>query len=219
MRTRILSAALVLLPATLLAQASGQARGSSSASGTATAASQGRQGAGSANANVDATGQVSFEPPRSFSASGKARLAAMYNEAREKDCPPEPMAKRVAEGQAKGASEAAILASTEKVKANLEASHDAQVKAGRHPTHDETASGANAMERGVTSVQLETIAQHTPSDRSLVVALDVLTKLAANGTPVTQALSEVQAKLDARAPDASITGLLGARVGGRKGGN
>lgn len=201
MRTRVLSAALVLLPATLLAQASGQARGS-------------------ASANVAATGNVSFEAPRSFSASGKARLEAMYNDARAKDCPPEPMAKRVAEGEAKGASEAAILASTEKVKANLEASHDAQVKAGRHPTHEETASGANAMERGVTGVQLETIAQHTPSDRSLVVALDVLTKLAANGTPVTQALNQVQAKLDARAPDASITSLLGVGAGaGRKGGN
>lgn len=207
MRTKTLSLVLAFVPATLVAQASGSAAGSANGSVT----SQSKQVATSADAN--ASTRVSFDPPREFSAEGRARLTAMYNDARKNELPPEPIARRVAEGQAKGASEVAILASAGKVSGNLQTTHDVLVRAGRTPTADETAQGANAIERGFTEVQLETVIQRTPSDRSLTVAFDVLSQLAARGVPVTNALAQVQAKLDARAPDTAIRGLVNGSLG------
>ena len=106
-----------------------------------------------------------------------------------------------------------ILTSATKVEENLEVSHQALMRAGRRTSPKETEMAENAMERGVTSEQLEKMAKSTPSDRSLVVAFDVLSKLAARGVPVTQALADVQEKIDARAPDASITSLVGLHAG------
>lgn len=201
MKTMTLSLVLLLGPAALGAQAGGQAQSTGSTSTKA------RGPVASMNATANANAE--FRAPRGFSAEGAAKLEAMYAEAHEHQVPREPMAHRVAEGRAKGASEAAILASVGKVKANMESTHEAMVAAGReHPSDAETERGASAMERGVTRVQLETLVKHTPSDRSLVVAFDVLTKLAARGVPVTQALAQVQAKIDGRASDAAITSLV-----------
>lgn len=185
---------LAFMPAALVAQASGQV-------------------AAQANASADA----SLKAPRGWTAEGSAKLEAMYNDAKGKDLPREPIARRVAEGSAKGASETTILASAAKVKANMESTHEAMVDAGRkNPTHEETARGATAMEHGVTRGQIEALARRTPSDRSLVVAFDVLTRLTARGVPVEKALAQVQAKLDARATDASLIAL--AAQGGAAGG-
>ncbi|MBW7934126.1 MAG: hypothetical protein H3C62_11080 [Gemmatimonadaceae bacterium] len=190
---------LVMVPTLLSAQVSGRARGTATASTSLPT---------QASAQAHAATSVDFSPPKGWSAEGSARLEAMYADARRKDLPPEPIAQRVAEGRAKGASEAAILASAGTVKTHLEASHAAMLKAGRRPSNAETARGATAMEHGVTEVQLETMARKTPSDRSLVVAFDVLGRLAARGVPVTRALAQVQTKLDARASDAVLVSLV-----------
>jgi hypothetical protein len=42
------------------------------------------------------------------------------------------------------------------------------------------------------------------------VAFDVLSALAASGTPVATAVAQIQAKLDTRAPDSGVTGVLQA---------
>lgn len=200
-RTMAFGLVLAFGPAALAAQASGQVR--AAASGSARVESKPAAAAAAASGDV----QGRFRAPKGWSASGSARLEAMYDEARSHEVPPEPIARRVAEGQAKGASETTILASAEAVKARLEASHEAMVSAGRKPAPAETERGATAMEHGVTKVQLEAMAKHTPSDRSLVVAFDVLGRLAARGVPVGRALAEVQGKLDARASDAAIVAL------------
>jgi hypothetical protein len=200
----------MFVPGILAAQA-----GSGAASGTATA----KPPQASMQAQANANASVSLDPPKSFSADGRARLAAMYEECKKNGLPPEAVARRVAEGEAKGASESAILNAAAKVQARLEASHQALVRAGRHPSPGETEQGANAIERGFTSVQLEALAKHAPADRSLTVAFDVLTQLSAKGLPVNEALTQVQTKLEARAPDTAIQGLLGGSVGvGRRGG-
>lgn len=191
---------LALAPIALGAQASGQASGRATGSVTTPKAS--------ASTSADVNAQAQFKAPKGWSAEGTARLEAMYAEAREKDVPREPIAHRVAEGSAKGASETTILESASEVKARLEASHEAMVAAGRKPTPKETERGATAMEHGVTKAQIEAMARHTPSDRSLVVAFDVLSRLAARGVPVTKALAQVQGKLDARASDAAIVALV-----------
>jgi len=170
---------------------------------------------GSAAANAS----VRLEVPSRFSAEGKAKLQAMYANAKSKQLPPEPIAKRVAEGEAKGASEASILASANGVQGRLEATQRILVKAKREPRAEEISHGASAMERGVTEVQLTSMVEKTPSDRSLTVAFDVLTQLAAGGVPVTNALAQVQAKLDARAPDSAILSLTASLTGRGRGGH
>jgi type II secretory pathway component PulF len=125
------------------------------------------------------------------------------------------IAKRVAEGEAKGASEAQILVAANRVKTDMEVTQEAMLAAGRaKPSADETERGAMLMARGVTAAQIEAMARRTPSNRSLVVAFDVVSQLATQGVPVTQALARVQAKIDSRASDAALLKLAGSATTG-----
>lgn len=214
MRNKIagLTMVLALTPLAVSAQVSGSATGT--ATGRAAVPS------GQVQAQATAKADVGFTVPANWSAEGKAKLEAMMRAAEREQLPREPMERRVAEGQAKGASEAAILAEVGRVKANLEAAHEVMVAAGRKsPSPEETERGARAMERGVARGQLELLVKHTPNDRSLVVAFDVLTRLTERGVPVNKALAQIQAKLDARASDAAILSLAGTANGAVAAGN
>ena len=235
MKTTTLTLVLTLVPAALVAQATGQGSGQGSASAeakkgslSAGAAGQsqtsadgriGKGGAGgSASSSTSADANVDVQPPRDWSAAARERLTLMYSEAREQHLPLRPIARRVAEGRAKGAGEAAILASAGNVKAELSAAQETMVSAGReHPSDGELQGAATAMERGVSRAQLSELARHMPADRSLVVALDVVGKLTARGVPATDAMAQVESKIDAGASDASI-GTLAANVGATAGG-
>jgi hypothetical protein len=207
MKATTMSLIMLLAPAALIAQASGQA----GAQGSSATTAKTNGAAVSSTASVSARAGAEFKAPSSFSAEGQAKLNAMYAEAKEHHVPREPMAKRVDEGRAKGANETAVIASAGRVKANLEASQEAMVAAGHtHPSDEECERGEAAMERGVTKAQITAIAKSTPSDRSLVVAFDVLTRLAARGVPVTQAVAQVQTNMTSGASDAALTALVSA---------
>jgi hypothetical protein len=200
---RILISAFACIPALLSAQVSGQAQGAAhAAAGVSPVPAQ---------ASAQARAATELHVPDAFSASAKARLHAMYADARKRDLPAEAIEKRVTEGEAKGASEAAVIAAAAKVQANMEMSQEAMMAAGRpHPSGEECERGAMLMARGVTSVEIENMARHTPSGRSLVVAFDVIGRLADQGLPVTQALARVQANIDSRASDAALVTLAGS---------
>lgn len=207
MKATTLTIAMSFMPAMLAAQVSGQAQAASRAAVKAPPVA--------AEARATATAHGELRVPKGFSTEGKAKLEAMYAEAREHDVPREPMSRRVAEGEAKGASETAILASAGKVKLHMEETHDAMVRGGRaHPSAAECERGAMLMEHGVTSAQIEAMAKGTPKDRSLVVAFDVLGRLAARGEPVAQAVAQVQAKLDGQASDAALVAMAGKATAG-----
>ena len=207
MKAITLTITMSLVPAMLMAQVSGQAQATSRATVKAPAAAS--------EARTSATARENLHVPKRFSAGGKAALEAMYTEAKEHDVPREPISRRVAEGEAKGASEAAILASAGKVKLHMEETHEAMVRGGRdHPSAAECERGAMLMEHGVTAAQIEAMAKGTPKGRSLVVAFDVLGRLAARGEPVTQAVAQVQAKLDGRASDAALLAMAGKAAAG-----
>lgn len=160
--------------------------------------------AGSATAT--SAGDVSL--PDNFSADAREKVAASFKAAHDKNLPDEPMKRRIAEGQAKGASEAQIVASVAKAEARLSAAQSAIIRAGRaNPSSADVEAGAQAMEQGATEAQVETLVQHTPSDRSLTVAVDVLGKLVARGVPVSQALAQIQSRLDAGASDEALGSL------------
>jgi len=144
------------------------------------------------------------------------KLEATYARAREHHVPQEVIDHRVAEGEAKGASEGDIVKSSARVEGNMEAAQEAMVKAGHHPSDKEIEGGAYAMERGVTEAQIQTMAARAPSGRSLDVAFDAVTKLSESGMPVNTALIQVQSKLDAHASDAAIGSLVTKAQGGIK---
>lgn len=204
MRTSFIGAVL-LVPAVLSAQVGAKGK----AVGQATTVEAPNPQA-SAEARLHANANAAFNAPERFSDQGRAKLEGMYAEARARGLSEAAIAARVSEGEAKGASEAQILVAASRVKTDMEVTQEAMLAAGRaKPSEDECARGAMLMARGVSSAQIETMARRTPSNRSLVVAFDVVSQLAAQGAPVTQALARVQAKLDRRASDATLLKLAG----------
>ena len=157
-----------------------------------------------------AQGQGSGTPqsktPDELSVQARAQLELFFERAEARSLPVQAIENRVAEGLAKGASETAILASAGRVLAHLEASSSALVAGGAQPSAEATTRGAAAMERGVTSAQIEALAEGTPNERSLVKALEVLTDLAARGVPVDKALARIQEIVAARG-EAGLAGL------------
>ena len=130
-----------------------------------------------------------------FSAETRVRLEAMFRAARAQNLPTEPMNDRIAEGQAKGASEAQIIAATRRVQVDLHAAQQALIRAGREqPSDAEVARGAQLIARGASSAQLEALVRQEPSAPRLEVALEVLTELTARGIPVDHALAVVSGR-------------------------
>jgi hypothetical protein len=161
-----------------------------------------------ASASASATAKAKVDIPASYSAESHAKIEAAFQAARAKNVPEQPMQRRMAEGQAKGASEAQVIAAVQKTETRLEASQSAMIRAGRAKPHpDEIAGAEQAMERGTTDAQIEALVKHAPADRSLAVAFSVLTRLEARGEPVDRALATVAAKLDAQATDEALVSL------------
>lgn len=155
--------------------------------------------------NADARLGKSATVSATSSTSVDAEVAA----ARERGLPERPIRRRAAEGRAKGASEAQVAVSARRVRMNLQSAQEAMVRAGRaRPSDEEVERGASAIERGYTRAHIEAVAKSAPSDRSLVVALDVLAQLSERGVPVGKALAQVQSKLESRASDTSISALV-----------
>ncbi len=201
MRTTTLGIVLALMPALLGAQGSAAANGQAQAN-TRTAA------------QVNAGAQAEVRVPREFSPEGRVRLEAIYKEARARGTSEAASERRVSEGRAKGASEAQVIAAAGKYHAQMNATQNAMIKAGRErPAPDEVERGANAMARGVTTAQIETMTRRAPNERSLVVAFEVLTDLTARGVPATKAVTQVQGQLDARASDAALRRLGASATG------
>lgn len=194
MKAAVLTTVLACVPAILAAQ-----------QGSASSQTQ---------ASAQASAQANVSVPSTFSADSRAKIDAAFQAARAKNLPDEPLRQRVAEAQAKGASEAQVVAAVQGVQGRLETSQAALISAGRaQPQPSEVAAGAQAMERGASAAQVEALIKHAPADRSLTVSFDVLSKLAAAGEPVDNAIAKIGAKLDAGATDEVLASLVGGAGG------
>ncbi len=244
MRKITLAASLIIVPALLQAQATVQAQGGVNASASGSSGAQ--QGAIAASSSTQVSGSVSRAKPsqssasasgsqaatsssseRRLSADAQSKVDANLRIARERKLPEEPIRQRVAEGQAKGASDAQVAAASGRTLLDLQGSFDAMVRGGHTtPSAAEISRGASLIARGYTAVHLEGVARNAGSDRSLTVAFDVLTSLQARGVSNTNAVAQVESQLAAHASDAQIgalatnasasAGLTGA-LGGRQG--
>ena len=226
MRKITLAASLFVAPAIAHAQASVQAQSQTNVSTSASAAAAKRAAAAQGSATTSSSTSLSANGEHQLGATAQSRIDADLHVARERKLPEEPIRQRVAEGQAKGASDAQIVAASGRTLVDLQGSFDAMVRGGHaSPGDAEVSRGASLLARGYTSVQIEGIARKAPSDRSLVVAFDALTSLQARGVTTTNAVAQLEGQLAARATDAQLLGLatsVGATAGSngaRSGGN
>ena len=222
MRKITLAASLLVAPAITQAQASVQAQSQATVSTSASASPAKRATAAQVSSATSSSTSLSGTREHQLSADAQSRIDADLHVARERKLPEEPIRQRVAEGQAKGAGDAQIVAASGRTLVDLQSSFDAMVRGGhRSPGDAEVSRGASLLARGYTSVQIEGVARKAPSDRSLVVAFDALTSLQARGVATTNAVAQIEGQLAARATDAQLLGLatsIGA-TGGSRGSN
>lgn len=226
MRRITLAASLIIAPALVHAQATVQAQGSAGASVSGSSAA--RQGSLSTAASTQASGATkgtqssgqasgaatgsqttaSNAGTRALSADAQAKVDANIRAAHERKLPEEPIRQRVAEGQAKGASDAQIAAASGRTLVDMQSAFEAMVHGGHtSPSDAEVSRGASLIARGYSTVQLEGVARNAGSDRSLTTAFDVLTSLQARGVSNANALAQVESQLAAHASDAQIGAL------------
>lgn len=208
MMKSMIVASFVLAPAVVLAQTSArvQTRTEVKTSGSTNVGngSASTQGSTTASSSTAASSQSGHR----LSADAQSQIEANLRVARERRLPEQPIRRRVAEGEAKGASEAQIVAASRRTLIDLQTSHDAIVRAGRtSPSDEEVSRGAQLMARGYTSAQIEAVAAKASADRSLVVAFDVLTSLQAQGKSTANAVTQVEAQLASHASDAQLRGI------------
>jgi hypothetical protein len=162
----------------------------------------------SATSSVTSATSARADIPASYSVESRAKLNATFAAARERSLPDRPIRDRIAEGQAKGASEAQVVVAAQRAESRLEATQTAMVRAGRQPSDAELIQGEHAMARGATEAQIEAIVRHTPPERSVVVALDALVAAPAVNANAVMNASVATPKVDAAASATATVGAL-----------
>lgn len=230
MKKITLAASLLIAPALVQAQSSVQAQSQANVNASAAASSPKGTTSAQGGTSMSSSATTARSGAHRLSADAQSKVDANIRVARERKLPEEPIRQRAAEGEAKGASDAQIVAASSRTLVELQSSFDAMVRGGHaSPSDAETSRGASLLARGYTSVQLEGIARKAPSDRSLVTAFDVLTSLQARGASTATAVAQLESQLAARASDAQLrslaanveatAGVSGALNGARTGGS
>ena len=128
-----------------------------------------QQSSAAASATAPTSAQTSVNVPASYSAEGKAKIEAAFQAAHEKNLPDQLMRQRIDDGQAKGATEAQVVAAVQQMETRLEESQSVLIRAGRaKPQPAEVASADAALASGATAAQIEEIVKHTPANEPLV---------------------------------------------------
>jgi hypothetical protein len=193
MKASVLTTALVFVPALLVAQQ--------------------QTSAAAATVSASSATHASVSIPATYSADARAQIAASIQAARAKQLPERPIANRIEEGQAKGASEAQVVEAVQKTQARMEATHEAMVRAGRaNPSADEVASGEQAIARGATAAQIEALVKGTAANASLVTALDGLLRVGTGGVDAA-AGAKGNGAASVGKPPAGTAGVTGAVTG------
>src|ERR1051325_4104774 len=202
MKRTIVNIALTLAPALVAAQ---QASTTTQASASAGVTAQTPRTSSTVNGNAQASSASSASSaPSNYTAENRAKIDASFEAARKRDLPQQPIRDRIAEGQARGASGAQVIRAARHAETRLEAGQDAMIRAGRKPSQSDVSSGYQAMAHGATSAQVETVARRTPPNRSLVVTLDALARLEAQGMSPDRAEAAVVSSLNANASDQAL---------------
>jgi hypothetical protein len=172
---------LLSVPAVGAAQVAGSAEAGASAAAEAAARAGSGEVAGSGAAAIDAT------------------MAA--------GLPPEPVARVIAEGRAKGMSAARIDRAAMEMQIRMEAARAALERENRRASDAEIVAGAEALAAGASTVDLRAVGDAAPNERSLEVSLATLAEMRAGGTDGAEAAARIAARLRAGAADQAIASL------------
>ena len=226
MRKITLAASLIIAPVIVQAQGTAQSQGGVSAS--VSGSSGARQASASATSSTQASSSISgsqsteqasgaasgsqtassSSSARHLSADAQAKVDANLRAAHARKLPEEPIRQRVAEGQAKGASDAQIATASGRTLVDMQSAFEAMVHGGHtSPSDAEVSRGASLIARGYTTVQLEGVARNAGPERSLTAAFDVLTSLQVRGASNANAIGQVESQLAAHASDAQLGAL------------
>src|SRR5216117_1215925 len=103
-----------------------------------------------------------------------------------------------------GTKPADVEKSIDRSAENMKKSKAALEKAGRKPTSDEIAAGAQLIGRGVDGSQVSALAKSATSGRSLAVPLYVTSHMMDHGVKANDALARVHARLLQKATDRQL---------------
>jgi hypothetical protein len=186
----------------------------------------------SAGVSTSARAQARVSVPANYSAEARAKIEAAFEKAHAKQLPDSQMRSRMAEGQAKNASDMKVAAAVQRVEANLETSQALFVRAGKaNPKPEEVTSGAQAIERGASHAQIIAAIKNPPANATAAAALDALAQVGpANaatagsvGAAVSGAVSNVNGRASAGAAVGAaagaatgVTGVVSGAVGPKK---
>src|SRR5215475_242750 len=161
-----------------------------------------QQSSAAASATAPTSAPASVNVPTSYSAEGKAKIEAAFQAAREKNLPDQVMRQRIDDGQAKGATEAQVVAAVQQIEARLEESQAVLIRAGRaKPQPADVASADAALAAGATAAQIEEMVRRTPANEPLVFGANGASAAAGGATgPVNAAASAASAADSAKAP-------------------
>jgi hypothetical protein len=143
-------------------------------------------------------------------AGGEAALAATV----AAGLPEAPVRRVIAEGRARGASEAQVDRAAMAVHTRLRASMQALATSGEGTAASATEieAGAEALASGARPRDLRRLADAAPADRSLTASLQALARLSSAGVDPARASGQLAAGLQAGASDAAIADLAASAV-------
>lgn len=121
--------------------------------------------------------------------------AALVSAARAQGLPVASLALLARQGVVKGMRPEVVLAALGAEARRLDAARVALLSERREPSESEIRAAADALHRGVTTDAIARLAEGTPRDRSLEVAIFVLAGLVDRGVPIGDALSAVRTRM------------------------
>jgi hypothetical protein len=128
--------------------------------------------------------------------------------------PDQPVRRTIAEGRAKGATEAQVTKAAVTTHARLLLARTSLEGAGeRRASHAEIALGAEALLNGAGRGDLERIRDAAPAQRSLEASLQALVAMQAQDTSALDASMQIATRLAGGANDSAIAALAGVASG------
>ncbi|MBX3148178.1 MAG: hypothetical protein KF785_15550 [Gemmatimonadales bacterium] len=149
---------------------------------------------------------------RRLGPDARARIEALLQHARAAGLPTQPIVERIEAGQSRRTPASQLVATAEATVARLESASREFRDAGRLADQREIVLAALVLERGGSLDQLAYLLRSVSPARSLLVPLDVMARLAAQGTEPGRAVEQVGRQLATGADDQAIAMLLTSNI-------
>jgi hypothetical protein len=174
------------------------------------------------DSRVEARGQAGrgSTPEASRPSAGSLDAQAVIRATADAGLPEAPVRRTVAEGEAKGATQADVVRAALRTQGRLALARETLESDGtREPSQGEITLGAEALARGATRADLERIADAAPDGRSLEASLQTMLSLGGAGLSSREVSSRIASQLAAGASDVAIASLGGLNVSGAASGS